>query len=87
MSNVEAQHERKVTTMEVRTLKPYKGFEIEKSYETKKDGTIRKESIVYSAYGLEDEIYYDSDTTLAGMKKKIDIYLNGAKSLDEIINR
>ena len=73
--------------MEVKTLKPYKGFEIEKSCETRRDGTIVKSTLCYSAYGLRDGGYYDSDSTLAGMKKKVDIYLNGAKSLDEIINR
>lgn len=30
--------------MTVKLLKPYKGFEIEKSYETKADGTIRKDT-------------------------------------------
>ena len=68
-------------------LKPYKCFAIEKSWKTDEFGRPIKSTLCYSAYGLEDEIYYDSDTTLAGMKKKIDIYLNGAKSLDEIINR
>lgn len=70
-----------------KTLKPYKGFEIEKSWKADEFGRPIKSTLCYSAYGLRDGGYYDSDSTLAGMKKKIDTYLNGAKSLDEIINR
>ena len=33
--------------MEVKLLKPYKGMEIEKSYELKADGTIKKDTIIY----------------------------------------
>ncbi len=39
--------------MTVKLLKPYKGFEIEKSYEEKPDGTIKKDTIVYTAYADE----------------------------------
>lgn len=60
--------------MTVKLLKPYKGFEIEKSYETKADGTIRKDTIVYTAYAEEDESLYDGAKTLAELKRKIDIY-------------
>lgn len=62
--------------MTVKLLKPYKGFEIEKSYETKTDDTIRKNTIVYTAYANDEEnALFDAATTLAEMKKKIDIYL------------
>ncbi len=61
--------------MTVKLLKPYKGFEIEKSYETKKDGTIRKDTIVYTAYADdEDNALFDAAKTLPELKKKIDIY-------------
>lgn len=60
--------------MKVKTLKPYKGFEIEKSYETNKDGIIIKDTIVYTAYAEEDGGLYDGAKTLAELKKKIDSY-------------
>ena len=61
--------------MTVKLLNPYKGFEIEKSYETKKDGTIRKDTIVYTAYADdEDNALFDAAETLPELKKKIDIY-------------
>lgn len=60
--------------MEVKTLKPYKGYEIEKSYETKADGTIRKDTIIYTAYAIEDGSLYDGAKTLAELKRKIDAY-------------
>ena len=60
--------------MQVKLLKPYKGFEIEKSYETNKDGTIRKDTIVYTAYAEVDGGLYDGAKTLAELKRKIDIY-------------
>lgn len=59
--------------MEVKTLKPYKDFNIEKSYETNPDGTIRKDTIVYTAYTSDGDLY-DASTTLSGLKKEIDIY-------------
>lgn len=62
--------------MEVKLLKPYKGFEIEKSYETKADGTIKKDTIVYTAYADdEDNALFDASKTLSELKKKIDAYL------------
>lgn len=61
--------------MEVRMLKPYRGFEIEKSYETNKDGTIRKDTVIYTAYAMEGGGLYDGAKTLAELKKKIDSYL------------
>ena len=35
--------------MTVKLLKPYKGFEIEKSYEEKADGTIKKDTTIYNS--------------------------------------
>lgn len=61
--------------MEVKLLKPYKGFEIEKSYETKADGTIKKDTIVYTAYAESDGGLYDAAKTLPELKRKIDVYL------------
>ena len=61
--------------MTVKLLKPYKGFEIEKSYEEKADGTIKKDTIIYTAYADdEDNALFDA-ATLSELKKKIDIYL------------
>lgn len=68
-------------------LKPYKGFAIEKSWKADEFGRPIKSTLCYTAYGLGDNGLYDADITLAGLKKKVDIYLNGAKSLGEIINR
>lgn len=62
--------------MKVKLLKPYKGLEIEKSYETKADGTIKKDTIVYTAYAEEDGGLFDGAKTLSELKKKIDTYLN-----------
>ena len=62
--------------MTVKLLKPYKGFEIEKSYEENADGTIKKDTIVYTAYADdEDNALFDAARTLSELKKKIDIYL------------
>lgn len=67
-------NERQVNSMTVKFLKPYKGYEIEKSYETKADGTIRKDTIIYTAYAEEDGSLYDGAKTLEELKRKIDIY-------------
>ena len=61
--------------MEVKTLKPYKGFDIEKSYETNKDGTIKKGTIIYTAYPKNSYGVFDAATTLSELKRKIDNYL------------
>ncbi len=61
--------------MEVKTLKPYKGFEIEKSYETNKDGAIKKGTIIYTAYPKDSYGVFDATKTLPELKKKIDNYL------------
>lgn len=60
--------------MTTKSLKPYKGFEIEKSYETKADGTIKKDTIAYMAYTSDGDIF-DGARTLSELKKKIDFYL------------
>lgn len=62
--------------MTVKLLKPYKGFDIEKSYDEKPDGTIKKDTIVYTAYADdEDNALFDAATTLSELKRKIDNYL------------
>lgn len=53
--------------MESKILKPYRGFNIEKSWETNLDGTIKKDTIVYTAYN-NDGCLYDGDRSLAGIK-------------------
>lgn len=59
--------------MECKVLKPYKGMEIEKSFDLKADGTIRKDTVVYTAYTTEGGLF-DASKTLAELKKKIDNY-------------
>ena len=59
--------------MESKLLKPYKGYTIEKSYKTNTDGTIKKGSVVYTAYDSMGDVY-DGAGTLAELKKKIDRY-------------
>lgn len=54
--------------MESKILKPYRGFNIEKSWETNLDGTIKKDTIVYTAYN-NDGCLYDGDRSLAGIKR------------------
>lgn len=61
--------------MAVKLLKPYKGFEIEKSYEEKLDGTIKKDTVIYTAYTKEDNALFDASATLSELKKKIDVYI------------
>lgn len=60
--------------MIVKSLKPYKGFDIEKSYEEKGDGTIKKDTIIYTAYSVDGSVF-DGAKTLSELKKKIDSYL------------
>lgn len=59
--------------MESKLLKPYKGYTIEKSYRTNPDGTIRKDSVIYTAYDGDGSVF-DGAETLAELKKKIDRY-------------
>lgn len=61
--------------MTVKSLKPYKGFDIEKSYDEKPDGTIKKGTIIYTAYPKDSYGVFDATTTLSELKKKIDNYL------------
>lgn len=61
-------------------LKTYKNMEIEKSYELNANGTIKKDTIIYTAYPIEEngEVgagVFDADQTLVGLKKKIDRYV------------
>lgn len=60
--------------MESKVLKPYKGFIIEKSWETKTDGTIKKDTILYTAYTENENSVYDAKPNLAELKKEIDCY-------------
>ena len=61
--------------MKVKSLRPYKGCAIEKSYEEKADGTIRKDTIIYTAYSDDEyNALFDAAKTLSELKKKIDIY-------------
>lgn len=59
--------------MESKIIKSYKGFEIEKSWDIKADGTINKNTVIYTAY--DDGDLFDSCENIAGLKKKIDSYL------------
>ena len=59
--------------MNGKTLKPYKGFMIEKSWEENMDGTIKKDTVVYTAY-TENEDLFDAAKSLTELKKKIDVY-------------
>ena len=59
--------------MESKLLKPYKGYTIEKSYKTNIDGTMKKGSVVSTAYDSMGDVY-DGAGTLAELKKKIDRY-------------
>lgn len=57
--------------MTIKLLKPYKGFAIEKSYEEKANGTINKDTIVYTAYvDDEDNALFDAAKTLSELKRK-----------------
>ena len=60
--------------MQVKLLKSYKGFTIEKSWETNIDGTIKRNSLIYTAYDSIGDLF-DACTTLAKLKEKIDMYI------------
>lgn len=60
--------------MEDKLLKPYKGFSIEKSWKIALDGTMKKDSIIYTAYDDNGDTY-DADKSIAGIKRKIDIHV------------
>ena len=61
--------------MAVKSLKSYKGFDIEKSYDEKPDGTIKKDTIIYTAYQVDSYGVFDAAKMLPELKKKIDNYL------------
>ena len=61
--------------MESKVLKPYKGFIIEKSWEIKADGTIKKDTVLYTAYTENENGVYDAKPNLAELKKEIDRYV------------
>ena len=60
--------------MEERTLKPYRGFFITKSYEKDANGCIDINSLIYIANSKDDGLF-DGDKTFKGLKHKIDKYL------------
>ena len=60
--------------IESKVLEPYKGFVIEKSWETKANGTIRKDTVLYTAYTEDGNGVYDTKSNLAELKKEIDDY-------------
>ena len=57
--------------MKSKMLKPYKGMKIEKSYDLNADKTIKKDSIVYTSYDCDDNLF-DASKTLSQLKRKID---------------
>lgn len=59
--------------MEEKTMKAYKGYNIQKSYDLKGNGTIDKASIVYTAYDADGNLF-DANGNLSALKKKIDNY-------------
>ena len=48
-------------------------MDIEKSYELNADKTIKKDSIVYTAYDCDSNLF-NASKTLSQLKRKIDIY-------------
>ena len=63
--------EKRYKDMKSKMLKPYKGMAIEKSYDLNADKTIKKDSIVYTAYDCDDNLF-DASKTLSQLKRKID---------------
>ena len=59
--------------MESRLLKSYKEFSIEKSWETKADGTMDKETVVYTAYTSDGNLF-DAAKTLSAIIVRITLY-------------
>lgn len=56
--------------MESKLLRQYNGFTIEKSWELKSDGTIDKDSAIYSAYDSEGDLVTAS-SNLTSLKKEL----------------
>lgn len=59
--------------MESKMLKPYKGFEIEKSFEVDSIGSPIAGTGLYTAYTKGGDLF-DAAETLRELKKKIDVY-------------
>ena len=59
-----------VKKMESVLLKSYNGFTIEKSWNLKSDGTIDKDSIIYSAYDSDGDLVTASNNLIA-LKKEL----------------
>lgn len=60
--------------MNSKLLKSYKGFTIEKSWDETSNGTIKKDTVTYTAYTVGEDIF-DADSVLANLKQKIDEYI------------
>ncbi len=57
--------------MEEKLLKnPIKVLTLRKTWEVNPDGTIRKETVLYTAFGIDDDGLFDADVTLSGIKRK-----------------
>ena len=56
--------------MESALLKSYNGFTIEKSWELKSDGTIDRDSIIYSAYDSDGDLVTASNNLIT-LKKEL----------------
>ena len=59
--------------MEVKQLKPYKSFIVEKSWNEDKEG--KQVDIVYTAYTEDADGVFTGAKTLSELKQKIDDYL------------
>lgn len=60
--------------MNSKILKSYKGFTIEKSWDETSSGTIKKDTVTYTAYTVDQDIF-DADSILSNLKQKIDEYI------------
>lgn len=56
--------------MESKLLRSYNGFTVEKSWELKSDGTVYKDSIIYSAYDSDGDLVTASNN-LTSLKKEL----------------
>ena len=56
--------------MESILLKSYNGFTIEKSWDLKSDGTVDKDSVIYSAYDSDGDLLTAS-VDLTSLKKEL----------------
>lgn len=60
--------------MNSKSLKIYKEFTIEKSWDETPNGTIKKDTVIYTAYTASQDIF-DADPVLSNLKRKIDKYI------------